>query len=86
MQHSEILYQLTPSSNIADGLKQFGLSAQTKHLLVIKVCSVQVTSDQLLQHLETVVEGDVGQVSQIGSCSLLAVDQVAKVGRTVVSE
>ncbi|KAL1958422.1 hypothetical protein VTO42DRAFT_4523 [Malbranchea cinnamomea] len=56
--HSEIVFSLSPSNNITDSFRKFGLTDGTTSLLVMKVStSPEITHDSVAQHLEKVIEG-----------------------------
>lgn len=38
--HSEVLWSLSPGNNITDALRRFGLSANSKALLVLHICPI----------------------------------------------
>lgn len=79
LQHSEILYQLTPSSNIADGIKQFGLSASTKNLLVVRLTSPAVDTEDLSRHLKGLVQGQLASLQEVGNPDTVAYTSLNKV-------
>ncbi|OGM43459.1 protein cgi121 [Aspergillus bombycis] len=56
--HSEIVFSLSPTNNIADSFRKFGISDSTKDLLVVKVSvTPEVTHDAVATHLARSVEG-----------------------------
>ncbi|OKL56385.1 hypothetical protein UA08_08334 [Talaromyces atroroseus] len=55
--HSEIVVSLSPTNNIADSFRRFGITDATKNLLVVKVSvNPEVTHESVAKHLESVVE------------------------------
>ncbi|KAL1999215.1 hypothetical protein VTN02DRAFT_4882 [Thermoascus thermophilus] len=56
--HSEIVFSLSPSNNIADSFRRFGITDSTKDLLVVKVSvTPEITHDSVAEHLAKSVEG-----------------------------
>ncbi|KAI9170758.1 Kinase binding protein [Paramyrothecium foliicola] len=80
--HSEIVTSLSPSNNIADAYRRFGVSPTTKDLLVVKVTFPTETqprpasADQVWKHLEESVEGSAVPVTDE---QIAATADVAKV-------
>lgn len=57
--HSEIVFSLSPNNNIAKAYTNFGLSATSKNLFVIKVATtLDITAESVAAHLGSVVEGE----------------------------
>ncbi|KAB8258991.1 kinase binding protein CGI-121-domain-containing protein [Aspergillus pseudonomiae] len=56
--HSEIVFSFSPTNNIADSFRKFGISDSTKDLLVVKVSiTPEITHDSVATHLAQSVEG-----------------------------
>ncbi|KAJ5468359.1 hypothetical protein N7475_006111 [Penicillium sp. IBT 31633x] len=56
--HSEIVFSLNPTNNIAESFRRFGITDSTKDLLVIKVSvSPDITHESVAAHLDTSVQG-----------------------------
>ncbi|KAH8423215.1 EKC/KEOPS complex subunit CGI121/TPRKB [Aspergillus melleus] len=56
--HSETVFALNPTTNIADSFRKFGITDSTKDLLVIKVSvDPSVTHDTVAAHLSQYIEG-----------------------------
>ncbi|GAB1206605.1 hypothetical protein APSETT445_005295 [Aspergillus pseudonomiae] len=56
--HSEIVFSFSPTNNIADSFRKFGISDSTKDLLVVKVSTTpEITHDSVATHLAQSVEG-----------------------------
>ncbi|KAK5987029.1 EKC/KEOPS complex subunit [Cladobotryum mycophilum] len=57
--HSETVVSLSPSSNIADAYRRFGISPTTNSLLVLKITLSPTpgSAEQISKHLEQHVEG-----------------------------
>ncbi|PYH90507.1 CGI-121-domain-containing protein [Aspergillus ellipticus CBS 707.79] len=56
--HSEIVFSLNPTTNIAESFRKFGITDSTKDLLVIKVSvTPEITHDSVAAHLNQYVEG-----------------------------
>ncbi|CAG7921423.1 unnamed protein product [Penicillium olsonii] len=56
--HSEIVFSLNPTNNIAESFRRFGITDSTKDLLVIKVStSPEITHETVATHLGSAVEG-----------------------------
>ncbi|KAF7592718.1 hypothetical protein BBP40_012549 [Aspergillus hancockii] len=56
--HSEIVFSFSPTNNIADSFRKFGISDATKDLLVVKVSvTTDITHDSVAAHLEQAIEG-----------------------------
>ncbi|KAM0342418.1 hypothetical protein ACHAPU_009605 [Fusarium lateritium] len=62
--HSEIVCSMSPSNNIADAYRRYGISPSTKDLIVVKVTfpgedgAEPLTRDQIWEHLNSNVEGE----------------------------
>ncbi|WWC88090.1 uncharacterized protein L201_002994 [Kwoniella dendrophila CBS 6074] len=56
--HSEILLTLSPNNNITESIKKFGLSDQTKNLIIVKFSNSFISSKQIYQDIINVVKGD----------------------------
>ncbi|KAB8202804.1 Kinase binding protein [Aspergillus parasiticus SU-1] len=56
--HSEIVFSFSPTNNIADSFRKFGISDSTKDLLVVKVSvTPEITHDSVAAHLAQSIEG-----------------------------
>ncbi|KAL4935159.1 hypothetical protein BDV06DRAFT_135620 [Aspergillus oleicola] len=56
--HSEIVFSLSPTNNIADSFRKFGISDATTSLLVVKVSvTPEIAHDSVAAHLAQNVEG-----------------------------
>ncbi|KAJ5551548.1 hypothetical protein N7535_000508 [Penicillium sp. DV-2018c] len=56
--HSEIVFSLNPTNNIAESFRRFGITDSTKDLLVIKVSvSPEITKESVAAHLGSSVQG-----------------------------
>ncbi|KIX08043.1 uncharacterized protein Z518_02698 [Rhinocladiella mackenziei CBS 650.93] len=56
--HSEIVFSLSPSNNIAEAFRRFGITETTKNLLVLKVATTpDVTHESVSSHLSTRIQG-----------------------------
>ncbi|OJJ72807.1 hypothetical protein ASPBRDRAFT_176327 [Aspergillus brasiliensis CBS 101740] len=56
--HSEIVFSLSPATNIAESFRKFGITDSTKDLLVVKVSvTPEITHDSVAAHLGQHVEG-----------------------------
>ncbi|OJJ53262.1 hypothetical protein ASPSYDRAFT_1164973 [Aspergillus sydowii CBS 593.65] len=56
--HSEIVFSLSPTNNIADSFRKFGISDTTSSLLVIKVSvTPDITHESVATHLAQNVQG-----------------------------
>ncbi|KAB8074016.1 kinase binding protein CGI-121-domain-containing protein [Aspergillus leporis] len=56
--HSEIVFSFSPTNNIADSFRKFGISDSTKDLLVVKVSvTPDITHDSVAAHLAQAIEG-----------------------------
>ncbi|KAJ5095760.1 hypothetical protein NUU61_005116 [Penicillium alfredii] len=56
--HSEIVFSLSPTNNIADSFRKFGITDSTKDLLVVKVSeSPEITHDSVATHLGSSIQG-----------------------------
>ncbi|KAF9885715.1 hypothetical protein FE257_012600 [Aspergillus nanangensis] len=56
--HSEIVYSLGATNNIADSFRKFGITDSTKNLLVVKVSvTPDITHDSVAAHLTQSIEG-----------------------------
>ncbi|EED16564.1 conserved hypothetical protein [Talaromyces stipitatus ATCC 10500] len=55
--HSEIVVSLGPSNNIAEAFRRFGITDDTKNLLVVKLSvTPEVTHESVAKHLESSVK------------------------------
>ncbi|KAG7139666.1 EKC/KEOPS complex subunit like protein [Verticillium longisporum] len=67
--HSELVTSLSPSNNIADAYRRFGISPATKDLVVVKItypsdsASTPVSRDAIEKHLAENVEGTPAEFS-----------------------
>ncbi|KAL4781711.1 kinase binding protein CGI-121-domain-containing protein [Aspergillus varians] len=56
--HSEIVFSFSPTNNIADSFRKFGISDTTKNLLVVKVSvTPDITQESVAMHLAQNVHG-----------------------------
>ncbi|KAL3468405.1 kinase binding protein CGI-121-domain-containing protein [Aspergillus heterothallicus] len=56
--HSEIVFSLSPTNNIADSFRKFGISDGTSNLLVVKVSvAPNITHESVAAHLAQHVQG-----------------------------
>lgn len=56
--HSEIVFSFSPTNNIADSFRKFGINDSTKDLLVVKLStSPEISHDSVAAHLAQSVEG-----------------------------
>ncbi|GLA37304.1 hypothetical protein AnigIFM63309_004185 [Aspergillus niger] len=56
--HSEMVFSLSPATNIAESFRKFGITDSTKDLLVVKLSvNPEITHDSVAAHLEHNVEG-----------------------------
>ncbi|OOF96013.1 hypothetical protein ASPCADRAFT_207361 [Aspergillus carbonarius ITEM 5010] len=56
--HSEIVFSLSPATNIAESFRKFGITDATKDLLVVKVSvTPEITHESVAAHLGENVEG-----------------------------
>ncbi|EFX01422.1 cgi121 protein [Grosmannia clavigera kw1407] len=57
--HSETVLSLSPSLNIAEAYRRFGVTADTKNVLVVKILlpNASTTADDIWLHLSSNVEG-----------------------------
>lgn len=69
--HSEILWTLSPGSNIMDAIKKFGLGPNTSALLLVKLQQLMQASDlaskeELDRAAQTLVDGRLVELNQLG--------------------
>lgn len=56
--HSELVFCLSPNSNIGEAFRRFGIQDMTKDLVVIKAgISPETTQESVQNHLHTAIEG-----------------------------
>ncbi|PKY06497.1 CGI-121-domain-containing protein [Aspergillus campestris IBT 28561] len=56
--HSEIVFSFSPTNNIADSFRKFGIADTTTDLLVVKVSvTPEITHDSVAAHLNQSIEG-----------------------------
>ncbi|KAL2868007.1 EKC/KEOPS complex subunit CGI121/TPRKB [Aspergillus lucknowensis] len=56
--HSEIVFSLSPTNNIADSFRKFGIADTTSRLLVVKISvTPDITHESVAAHLEQNVQG-----------------------------
>ncbi|KAI5455168.1 hypothetical protein NCC49_002437 [Naganishia albida] len=80
--HSEVLLALHPSNNIADAIKRFGISADTKTLLLVKIGSptgandgkttpkhVDAYQQSLVDRISDLIEGEMVPLSDVPTTS-----------------
>lgn len=63
--YSEILYNLSPSKNISDSLKKFGLSGDEKDVLMVALND----DGTLMKSIESLIDGSKTSLSELSSCS-----------------
>lgn len=77
--HSEIVMSLSPSNNIADAYRRFGISPSTKNLLVVKVVDGDTPSgDDIQAHLDAHFEGERFPVTDDNLAPLTDMSKLAK--------
>ncbi|CAG8581692.1 17199_t:CDS:2 [Cetraspora pellucida] len=54
--HSEIVYNLSPTTNISESLRRFGISDSTNEIIVVKVGGND--DDEIKSHLNTLIDGE----------------------------
>ncbi|PLW33815.1 hypothetical protein PCANC_21907 [Puccinia coronata f. sp. avenae] len=68
--HSEILWTLSPGSNIMDAIKKFGLGPSTSALLLVKLQPMQASDltsqEELDKAAQTLVDGRLIELNQLG--------------------
>ncbi|GAA5828688.1 hypothetical protein JCM5353_008502 [Sporobolomyces roseus] len=65
--HSEVIWMLEPGSNISEALKHFGLSANTKHLLLVRIQQGGgETAEDVEKGMRAIVEGELASLDQLG--------------------
>ncbi|CDZ98779.1 Cell growth regulatory protein CGR11 [Phaffia rhodozyma] len=72
--HSEILFMLNPSNNIAESLRSFGLSPKTTSLILVRIAPPPTNSDPstenspgwIQEKMRSLVDGDEVSLDQIG--------------------
>ncbi|KAI9894096.1 MAG: hypothetical protein M1814_004867 [Vezdaea aestivalis] len=78
--HSEIVFAFSPSNNIADSFRRFGISDSTKHLLILKVATNPSISRQSVQdHLLTVVDGKPARFTDTELVQLADLAKICKI-------
>ncbi|KAF8920718.1 kinase binding protein CGI-121-domain-containing protein [Mucidula mucida] len=55
--HSEILWALNPTNNITEAIRRYGISDDTKALLVVHICDKSTPSAQVQSKLDKVIDG-----------------------------
>ncbi|ETN46788.1 uncharacterized protein HMPREF1541_00977 [Cyphellophora europaea CBS 101466] len=73
--HSEIVFSLSPNNNIGEAFRRFGISADTKDLIVVKVTTTpDVNLETIQAHLSTAVKAQEVQLvdDSLAECSDLA--------------
>ncbi|KAI9823248.1 MAG: hypothetical protein M1826_000191 [Phylliscum demangeonii] len=56
--HAEIVFSLSPTNNMAEAFRRFGIGEATNVMLVVKVStSPLITHDSVQQHLDTIIQG-----------------------------
>jgi len=63
--HSEILWALSPSHNISEAIKRFGVSDSSQALLVIRIGPPAITSEIFSANVKQVVSGDLAELSTL---------------------
>ncbi|KAG0259484.1 hypothetical protein BG011_002596 [Mortierella polycephala] len=59
---SEIIYNLSPTKNIAESLKRFGITEDTTSLIAVKIGG---NSDEVLEDMSTTVDGNLVSFSAL---------------------
>ncbi|KAF8509429.1 CGI-121-domain-containing protein [Hysterangium stoloniferum] len=65
--HSEILWALSPSHNISEAIKRFGVSDSSQALLVVRIGPPAITSKIFSDSVKQVVSGDLTELSTLAS-------------------
>ncbi|RDW57571.1 EKC/KEOPS complex subunit CGI121/TPRKB [Aspergillus mulundensis] len=77
--HSEIVFSFSPTNNIADSFRKFGISDTTCNLLVVKVSvTPDITHDSVAAHLAQNVQGT---LLPFDDEALAGISDVAKIKR-----
>ncbi|CAG8585972.1 8502_t:CDS:2 [Paraglomus occultum] len=67
--HSEIVYSLSPSTNIRESLKNHGLSDDTTDVVIVKVGE---SAETIQTHLTKIIKGEERDVEEMTGCVDLA--------------
>ncbi|KAF9083376.1 hypothetical protein BGX29_011106 [Mortierella sp. GBA35] len=59
---SEIIYNLSPSKNIAESLKRFGITEETKSLIAVKIGG---NPDEVMEEMSRTVDGNLVSFSKL---------------------
>ncbi|GAA5974621.1 hypothetical protein JCM5350_001222 [Sporobolomyces pararoseus] len=69
--HSEVIWMLEPGTNISEALKHFGLSANTKDLLLVRIrgneSAEKQTSADVEAGMKSIVEGELASLDLLGN-------------------
>ncbi|KAI9759907.1 MAG: 5'-flap endonuclease [Chaenotheca gracillima] len=77
--HSEIVFALSPSYNIAESFRRYGVGEATSSLLAIKVSTdASITHDSVEKHLSEIVEGEAVEFTDDNLSSMTDVETVRK--------
>ncbi|CAG8451906.1 11288_t:CDS:2 [Paraglomus brasilianum] len=67
--HSEVVYSLSPSTNIRESLKNHGLSDDSTDVIIVKIGD---SAETVQAHLARIIKGEERDVKEITSCVDLA--------------
>lgn len=78
--HSEMVFALSPNSNIGEAFRRFGVSDRTTDLLVIKVSTLaSLDVDEVQRHLDHNIKGRAVLFSDENLRSMADMDRIRKV-------
>ncbi|KAJ8456700.1 hypothetical protein ONZ45_g18614 [Pleurotus djamor] len=63
--HSEVIWILNPTNNITEALRRYGVSETTTSLLVVRIGEAGLASDQVLESMNAVVQGDIQPLEKL---------------------
>ncbi|RIB05924.1 hypothetical protein C2G38_554459 [Gigaspora rosea] len=79
--HSEIVYNLSPTTNISESLRRFGISDSTNEIVIVKVGG---NSDEVKSHLNTLIDGEESSLDELSRFTdLNSIRKYYKIGANV---
>ncbi|KAI6250746.1 hypothetical protein HI914_00061 [Erysiphe necator] len=67
--HSEVVFSLSPRNNIATAFLNFGITAKTNDLIVVKISDL-TQHDSIKDHLSNIIEGEAEDFSDIALANI----------------
>ncbi|CAI2186867.1 4123_t:CDS:2 [Funneliformis geosporum] len=82
--HSEIVYNLSPTTNINESLRRFGISNSSTSIVVVKVGG---NAEEVKSHLSTLIHGDEADVGEFSnSVDISSIKKYYKIDNKVTDQ